>query len=602
MNTQQDFELTAEEIAEWKTFLAHHSVGINHDLGINMNRSDFAVLNEPSAIKDYLLQIKKLSIYVKDEDDDYIPKLPNSFRYVSNLEYLSFCNCPFKTLPEQIGQLTKLKELEINAFDLISLPESIGQLTQLEKLEIAFCDKLVALPENIGKLTGLKGLAIRGLPIIKLPEIIWQLDNLQELYIGDFEKLSSIPKSIGQLNNLQGLYIGDCEKLSSIPESIGKLNNLQELYIRYCEKLSSIPESIGQLDNLQKLEISYCDKLSSIPESIAHLKNLKSLNILACKSLDLEHIPQSIRALSCFAYEGNIWEEMAKLWEEQEKTKQAKEKITLTPEGKKVKKVLTQLKKDTSIPLIKIKAKKAKNLPLTASKFGGVPYWLPETPYPVDENGDKLVLLAQINCSELPPLPDFPTTGLLQFFISTSGEVDYDNLISQKWHCVVYHEKIDDNISQEQVLALNIPLTTQDAEDFDYCVPVEGEYALSFTAGKSGIGLHNHDFGELLKQTAQALKITLDEEYDEAINLYDVIGKDAYNKLEESIYGHHIGGYPHFCQEDPREDFPEYKILLLQIDSKNGIDWGEYGVGNFFITADDLKKRDFSKVLYYWDN
>ncbi|MBP3220887.1 MAG: DUF1963 domain-containing protein [Neisseriaceae bacterium] len=591
MNTQQDFELTAEEMAEWKTFLAHYSVGINHDLGINMNRSDFAVLNEPSAIKDYLLKIEQLEIYD-------IKKLPNNIQYLTNLKYLSFCNCPFKTLPEQIGQLDNLQKLEISCFDkLSSLPERIGQLDNLHELHISHCEKLSSIPESIGRLNNLQELHISSceklssIPeqigqldnlqkleisycdkLFSLPEQIGQLKNLQELHISFCYKLSSLPERIGQLENLEKLHIGYCEKLSSIPEQIGQLEHLQKLGIHFCKELSSIPESIGQLNNLQELYIHSCDKLSSIPESIAHLKNLKSLHIYNCKSLE----------------------------------EQAKEKITLaferkkvknlTPEGKKVKKVLTQLKKDTSIPLIKIKAKKAKNLPLTASKFGGVPYWLPETPYPVDENGDKLVLLAQINCSELPPLPDFPTTGLLQFFISTSGEVDYDNLISQKRHCVVYHEKIDDNISQQQVLALNIPLTTQDAEDFDYCVPVEGEYALSFTAGKSGIGLHNHDFGELLKQTAQALKITLDEEYDEAINLYDVIGKDAYNKLEESIYGHHIGGYPHFCQEDPRDDFPEYKILLLQIDSKNGIDWGEYGVGNFFITADDLKKRDFGLV------
>ncbi|MBR7002979.1 MAG: DUF1963 domain-containing protein, partial [Neisseriaceae bacterium] len=98
--------------------------------------------------------------------------------------------------------------------------------------------------------------------------------------------------------------------------------------------------------------------------------------------------------------------------------------------------------------------------------------------------------------------------------------------------------------------------------------------------------------------TAQALKITFDED-DELI---DLIGEDAYTKLEESTAGHHIGGYPYFCQEDPRYyGLSEYKILLLQMDSNNGIDWGEYGVGNFFITADDLKKRDFSKVLYYSD-
>ena len=479
MNTQQDFELTAEEMAEWKTFLAHHSVAINpadkrQDAYSIMQKPDFSVLNEPSAVKDYLLQIKKLSIYLRPIDIDYgdTPKFPNSFQYLTNLEYLILGKLPFATLSEQfteqIGQLTKLKELEIDNCDLISLPESIGQLTQLEKLKI-----------------------------------------------------------------------------------------------------------------------DYCHFLTTLPESIVNLKQLTLFEVTGCARL--VDIPQNIQQLPCFVCHASMSDK-----------EEFHRKNTL--EGKKVKKVLTQLKKDTSIPLIKIKAKKAKNLPLTASKFGGVPYWLPETPYPVDENGDKLVLLAQINCSELPPLPDFPTTGL-QFFISTSGEVDYDNLISQKWHCVVYHEKIDDNIRQEQVLALNIPLTTQDAEDFDFRVPVVGEYGLSFTAGKSGIGLHNHNFGELFKQTAQALKITLDEEYDEAINLYDVIGKDAYNKLEESIYGHHIGGYPHFCQEDPRyDDFPEYKILLLQIDSKNGIDWGEYGVGNFFITADDLKKRDFSKVLYYWDN
>ena len=598
MNTQQDFELTAEEIAEWKTFLAHYSVGINHDLGINMNRSDFAVLNEPSAIKDYLLKIEQLEIYD-------IKKLPNNIQYLTNLKYLSFCNCPFKTLPEQIGQLDNLQKLEISCFDkLSSLPERIGQLDNLHELHISHCEKLSSIPESIGRLNNLQELHISSCEkLSSIPEQIGQLDNLQKLEISYCDKLSSLPEQIGQLKNLQELHISFCYKLSSLPERIGQLENLEKLHIGYCEKLSSIPEQIGQLEHLQKLGIHFCKELSSIPESIGQLNNLQELYIHSCDKLS--SIPESIAHLknlkSLHIYNCKSLEE------------QAKEKITLaferkkvknlTPEGKKVKKVLTQLKKDTSIPLIKIKAKKAKNLPLTASKFGGVPYWLPETPYPVDKNGDKLVLLAQINCSELPPLPDFPTTGLLQFFISTSGEVDYDNLISQKWHCVVYHEKIDDNISQEQVLALNIPLTTQDAEDFDYCVPVEGEYALSFTAGKSGIGLHNHDFGELLKQTAQALKITLDEEYDEAINLYDVIGKDAYNKLEESIYGHHIGGYPHFCQEDPRyDDFPEYKILLLQIDSKNGIDWGEYCVGNFFITADDLKKRDFSKVLYYWDN
>ena len=29
--------------------------------------------------------------------------------------------------------------------------------------------------------------------------------------------------------------------------------------------------------------------------------------------------------------------------------------------------------------------------------------------------------------------------------------------------------------------------------------------------------------------------------------------------------------------------------------------WGDCGVGNFFINAEDLKRLDFSNVLYNWD-
>jgi uncharacterized protein YwqG len=29
--------------------------------------------------------------------------------------------------------------------------------------------------------------------------------------------------------------------------------------------------------------------------------------------------------------------------------------------------------------------------------------------------------------------------------------------------------------------------------------------------------------------------------------------------------------------------------------------FGDVGVANFFITEEDLKKKDFSKVIYNWD-
>ena len=67
--------------------------------------------------------------------------------------------------------------------------------------------------------------------------------------------------------------------------------------------------------------------------------------------------------------------------------------------------------------------------------------------------------------------------------------------------------------------------------------------------------------------------------------------------------GHKIGGYPAFSQEDPRKSDSDQTVLLLQIDSEDdeSIMWGDGGVCGFFCTPDDLKRRDFSKVLYNWD-
>ena len=38
-------------------------------------------------------------------------------------------------------------------------------------------------------------------------------------------------------------------------------------------------------------------------------------------------------------------------------------------------------------------------------------------------------------------------------------------------------------------------------------------------------------------------------------------------------------------------------------DGEQGKDimWGDVGVANFFIRPEDLKNKDFSKVLYNWD-
>ena len=67
-----------------------------------------------------------------------------------------------------------------------------------------------------------------------------------------------------------------------------------------------------------------------------------------------------------------------------------------------------------------------------------------------------------------------------------------------------------------------------------------------------------------------------------------------------------IGGYSRVEQMDPRLEFPEEDwILLFSLDSQGdgdyAVGWGDGGVGNFYIRPADLARRDFSKVMYYWD-
>lgn len=75
--------------------------------------------------------------------------------------------------------------------------------------------------------------------------------------------------------------------------------------------------------------------------------------------------------------------------------------------------------------------------------------------------------------------------------------------------------------------------------------------------------------------------------------------QEKYDEL--ATYGHQVGGYPSFTQEDPRTaDDP--RILLFQLDSEAGkITWGDVGIANFFIDPDDLARWDFSRVAYNWD-
>lgn len=269
--------------------------------------------------------------------------------------------------------------------------------------------------------------------------------------------------------------------------------------------------------------------------------------------------------------------------------------------------IVEELKKRTAKEAYVVKYAVEEEMTLTGTKLGGVPYWDLKQDYPTNKKGEKLVLLAQINFDEEKTKAPLPEKGILQFFIEddTDGYMFGENLLKgdiQNGFRVVYHPEVDKTVTEEAVKALGIK-TCKEGE----ALPVLRECAFHLVWKTTYL---TREYWDLIGDEIQDI---LKEVYDEEVEDFDV--DEYFTEEEHSYMDEELGddttsnmlGYPFFTQSDPRDSDSPYDTVLLQLDSVdeedgNGIImWGDVGVGNFFINLEDLKRCDFSKVLYSWD-
>ncbi len=265
----------------------------------------------------------------------------------------------------------------------------------------------------------------------------------------------------------------------------------------------------------------------------------------------------------------------------------------------------------------------AEPLPQTASKFGGRPY-LPagEVP-PTNEKGEPLGMIAQINCAELPENDIYPATGMLQFWINPNDEeclwgFDYENPLSQKNHRVVYYETLGEpnpdapfpNVDWDEG---GWPIGGFDCESG----PLEIEYGMTFEVREQGVTASGYDYYDVFG--AKWDETYPDELLPEAHeNPYkNQPRREALYELTEPFESEeeysHVGGYPFFVQNDPRDEFEELRghtvnLLTIVSESENEenedeeieIMWGDAGAANWLITPEALAARDFSQVVFEW--
>jgi len=234
---------------------------------------------------------------------------------------------------------------------------------------------------------------------------------------------------------------------------------------------------------------------------------------------------------------------------------------------------------DSALPFIDILPQSDDALDLWESKFGGLPYLPRGCPYPLDGEGNPLFFLAQINFAETPHLDGFPSKGILAFYIYADYvySLTADNTRQEKFRVLYFEEVVQD----EAVL------TT----DFDFLPlfqypPVERPLGLQFRIDYAPVSNEDYRFEQHIGQHFYALDagMTFEEQM-------------AFFKMRRCK----IGGYPGTTQDCPIDADKPQQVLLLQISCGEHITWGDGGLANFFIAAEDLLKRDFSHVLYNWN-
>ncbi|MEN4046973.1 hypothetical protein [Sulfurimonas sp. NWX367] len=238
------------------------------------------------------LETLKISFEASKKLDGFIAP---EIEYLQNLKDLTIDTVYLlEALPLEITRLKKLQSLKLISLKLKMIPEEIGQLTNLKEFVIAACTHVKSLPLCLVEIPGLEMLVLENcldleiLPISQKP-----LHNLKKLIIQSFKRLC-ILDFIKQFPELEEVSL--CRiPFVNFPVSLCSLKNLKDLTM-HDTKIKKLPSEIA---NLKNLEVFVCDSLTKIPEELCHLPKLKEFNY-AKRELDV--LPASIDKLISRGY------------------------------------------------------------------------------------------------------------------------------------------------------------------------------------------------------------------------------------------------------------------------------------------------------------
>ena len=224
-----------------------------------------------------------------------VQELPTSITSLGALQHFTLHEMASVATLVDFKNLSALATLTISACSsLTRLPEGIGELTNLKELNVTNLGALQELPASARVWIGLAQLEVlqlgasARLNLSMLPRMVAGAWALKHLHLHRLPQLQELPAVTESLTLLERLIITDCRKLIQLPESVfWGLQALQELTLRL-EALKELPD-MGRLSALRRLELS-CSRVAQLPGSIRHLTGLQQLSIDSCTFRDFPDI------------------------------------------------------------------------------------------------------------------------------------------------------------------------------------------------------------------------------------------------------------------------------------------------------------------------
>ncbi|KAG8650469.1 hypothetical protein MANES_07G044532v8 [Manihot esculenta] len=209
-------------------------------------------------------------------------RFPSWFSSLTNLVYLSICDCKrYQHLPP-MDQIPSLQYLEISRVDDLKYMEIEGQPTSffpsLKTLKLYLCPKLKGWQKKRDDSTALELLQFPCLSYFSC-EVCPNLTSIPQFPSLDdsLELLHASPQLVHQI------FTPSISSSSSIIPPLSKLKNLCIMDIKELESLP--PDGLRNLTCLQNLTIVYCPAIKCLPQEMRSLTSLRELNINDCPQL-----------------------------------------------------------------------------------------------------------------------------------------------------------------------------------------------------------------------------------------------------------------------------------------------------------------------------